>query len=258
MFTISHPSALPRRPRRLVALLGAALLALATLAAAQGSSTAAFDALLKSSVRDGVVDYPAFQDSAGFRAAVASYALPGAPEARGDKLAYAINAYNALAIAGILEGLSPSSLVGRTRYFKLKEWPFDGATITLDALEHKVLRPMGEPRIHFAIVCASKSCPPLRSEVYTPAKLDAQLDDQARRFVNDRSRNRFDAAARTARLSPIFDWFDADFKAAAGSTQKFLARYVADPAAAKLLAEDGFKIEWMTYDWSLNGTPPRR
>ena len=120
-----------------------------------------------------------------------------------------------------------------------------------------MLRPLGDPRIHFAIICASKSCPFLRSEAFAAAKLDAQLDAQARQFINDPSRNRFDKASGTAALSEIFKWFEEDFRGA-GSLQKYLAKYADDPEVARMLAADGFRIEWMTYDWSLNGTPPRR
>jgi len=242
-----------------MSVLGVALVVAARLAVAAPVDSAAFEALLQASVRDGVVDYPAFQDQSAFRAYVETLGRPGtAPVDRDARLAHYINAYNALAVTGILEGLSPSTLLGRARYFKFKEWPLDGQAITLYDLEHKVLRPLGEPRIHFAIVCASQSCPKLRSETYAPARLDAQLDAQARQFINDPSRNRFDAATRRAQLSEIFNWFDEDFKAAAGSTQKFIARYVADPAAARELAADAFEVEWIAYDWNLNGVPPRR
>ncbi len=70
-------------------------------------------------------------------------------------------------------------------------------------------------------------------------------------------RNRFDPATRTAHLSEIFKWFDEDFKASAGSVQKYIARYVADPQIAQGLAADGYRIEWIDYDWNLNGTPPK-
>lgn len=236
--------------------VGLACLAAVGVAVAQPADHAAFDALLRAHVKNGTVDYPGFQDSAAFRKYVEDLVKPAKLAGREETLAYYINAYNALAIQGILDGLSPSSLLGRARYFKLKEWPLNGQSITLYDLEHKVIRPLGEPRIHFAIICASKSCPFLRPEAYTPARLDAQLEDQARQFVNDSFRNRFEPGTRTAHLSEIFKWFDEDFRGPAGSPQKYIARYAADPAAAKLLAADGFKVEWIDYDWSLNGTPP--
>jgi hypothetical protein len=235
----------------------AALLLAAVPACAQGIDHAPFDALLRANVAKGVVNYPGFQDSAPFKAYVAELAKDVPLPTKADQLAYNINAYNALAIQGIVDGLSPSSTLGRLRYFKLQDWPLDGRKISLYDLEHKVLRPLGDPRIHFAIICASRSCPFLRAEAYTAAKLDAQLDDQARAFVNDPFRNRFDKATKTAHLSEIFKWFAEDFQGA-GSVQKYLARYVADPDVAKDLAQDGYRVEYIDYDWSLNGTPPRR
>ena len=237
--------------------VGLAFLAVIGVAFAQPLDHAAFDALLKANVKNGVVNYPGFQDNAAFKKYVDDLGKPAKLDSKADRLAYHINAYNALAIEGILEGLSPSSLLGRARYFKFKEWPLNAQSITLYDLEDKILKPMGEPRIHFAIICASKSCPFLRSEAYAPGKLDAQLDEQARQFVNDPFRNRFDKASRTANLSEIFKWHDEDFRGA-GSPQKYIARYVADPDVAQALASDAYKVEWIDYDWNLNGTPPKR
>jgi uncharacterized protein DUF547 len=234
----------------LVIVVGAAL--------AESHDTAAFDALLKAHVKEGNVDYPAFQASVAFRSYAEALGKPAGLPGKSETLAYYINAYNALAIAGILEGLSPASLLGRARYFKIKVWPLDGRTISLYDLEHEKIRPLGEPRIHFAIVCASRSCPPLRSEAYAAARLDAQLDEQARSFINDPARNRFDKATRTAHLSEIFDWYDMDFRAATGSTQRFIAGYVADADVARDLAADRYKVEWIPYDWRLNGIPLRQ
>ena len=245
------------RPFLIGVAVGLACLLAVGIAVAQTPDTAGFDQLLRDNVRNGVVNYPAFQGNAAFRKYVEDLGKPAKLASKEETLAYYINAYNALAIAGILDGLSPSSLLGRARYFKYKEWPLNGQSITLYDLEHKVIRPLSEPRIHFAIICASKSCPFLRSEAYTAARLDAQLDEQARQFVNDPFRNRFDVASRTANLSEIFKWFDEDFRGPAGSPQKYIARYAKDPEAAKLLAGDGFKVEWIDYDWSLNGTPPK-
>jgi hypothetical protein len=237
--------------------LGLVLLFAAGAATAQGVDHAPFDALLRANVRSGVVDYRGFQNNPAFRGYLEALARPGQPDDRAARLVYYINAYNALAIEGILQGLSPSTLFGRARYFKFREWPLNGKSITLHDLEHTILRSLGEPRIHFAIVCASKSCPPLRAEAYAVDRLDAQLDDQARQFVNDPMRNRFDVNSKTAQLSAIFNWSDEDFRSA-GSTQRFIARYVADPAVAKGLAADQFKVDWIDYDWNLNGNPPAR
>jgi hypothetical protein len=242
------------RPFLVGVALGLACLVAIGAALAEAPDTAAFDALLRQNVKDGVVNYPGFQDAPAFRKYVEDLGRPAKLAGKEEALAYYINAYNALAIAGIVDGLSPSTLLGRARYFKLKEWPLNGQSITLYDLEHKVMRPLAEPRIHFAIICASKSCPFLRSEAYVPSRLDAQLDEQARQFVNDPFRNRFDPAARTAKMSEIFKWFEEDFP---GSPQKYIARFAADPETGRLLAADGFKVEFIDYDWSLNGTPPK-
>jgi len=224
---------------------------------AQGIDHAPFETLLRANVKNGVVNYSGFQNNAAFKQYVESLSKPVKLESTADQIAYYSNAYNALAIQGILDGLSPSSFLGRARYFKTKEWPLNGRNITLYDLEHKILRPLGDPRIHFAIICASKSCPFLRTEAYSAAKLDAQLDEQAKQFVNDPSRNRFDKAAKTAHLSEIFKWFDEDFSGPAGSAHKYIAKYVADPDTAKGLAGGTYTTEWISYDWTLNGSPPK-
>src|SRR2546422_3187332 len=253
-----HATPVSRRPFRTGIAFGIGLITVVGAAFAQSLDTAAFDPLLKAHVKDGNVDYPAFQASAAFRSYVEALAKPAALSGKSEALAYYINAYNALAIAGILEGLSPASLLGRARYFKIRDWPLNGRTISLYDLEHEKIEPLGGPRIHFAIVCASRSCPPLRSEAYAAARLDAQLDEQARSFINDPARNRFDKATRTAHLSEIFDWYDMDFRVATGSTQRFIARYVADADVARDLAADEYKVEWIPYDWRLNGIPLRQ
>ncbi len=213
------------------------------------------DAVLLRNVRSGFVDYDGIRADPAFGRYLAGLASAAesdldTPEVR---LAFLINAYNALAIQGILDGYSPSSWFGRNTYFKRREYGLLGGTTTLEQLEHGRIRPLGEPRVHFAIVCGSLSCPRLASRAYDPATLEMQLEDAARSFANDPTRNRFDVQRRIAFLSSIFDWYEADFVQAAGSVQKFLARYVSDPVAAELLARDGFEVRFVDYDWDLNG-----
>jgi len=235
--------------------LALCLLCLPPGAAAQ-SVAQSFDRALHRHVKDGAVDYPAIAGDADFRAYFASLAAPAPLGSRTDKLVYYMNAYNALAIQGILEGLSPSSFFGRVRFFKLKDWRLDGGEINLYDLERDLIIPLGEPRIHFSIVCASKSCPKLRSEAYTAGGLEAQMQENARAFINDPTRNRFERERQVAHLSEIFKWYEEDFSKAAGSVQKYLAKYVKDPEVARGLSAEGYAIEWIDYDWSLNGIPP--
>ncbi len=110
--------------------------------------------------------------------------------------------------------------------------------------------------MHFAIVCASASCPKLQPWVYQHDKLDHQLDHAARAFINDPTRNRFDRKQKVARLSMIFEWFEEDFAQANGSVLAYVARYVDDPELARELAHHKYTVEFLEYDWSLNGIPP--
>lgn len=213
------------------------------------------DAVLQRNVRNGFVDYDGIRADPAFDRFVAGLgtARPADLDGRDARLAFLINAYNALAIRGILDGYSPASRLGRYTYFKRREYALLGQDTTLEALEHGQILPLAEPRVHFAIVCASISCPRLASQAYRPASLESQLDAAARSFINDGARNRYDVKRRVAFLSSIFDWYAADFVRAAGSVQKYLARYVSDPATAELLARDGFEVQFTDYDWDLNG-----
>jgi hypothetical protein len=144
-------------------------------------------------------------------------------------------------------------LWGRFSFFKQAKPRVFGRELTLDALENAVIRPdFAEPRVHFALVCASKSCPPLRAAAYSAQRLERQLDDQAQAFLADPTKNRFDAAAKTLRLSAIFKWYQGDFERAAGTVPAYVARYA--PATARgWLTGPGVRTEHLDYDWSLNG-----
>jgi hypothetical protein len=182
---------------------------------------------------------------------------------RAERLAFWINAYNAFTVELVLDHYPITSI--RTigwlpgAAFRQAFIPMPGlkgGDVSLNDIEHDTLRAdFREPRIHFALVCASTSCPPLRGEAYRAADLDAQLDDQARIFLRDPSKNRFDPATNTLQLSRIFDWFRADFEAVAESLPAYVARYLDDPRVNR----PGVDVEFLDYDWSLNdqATPPR-
>ncbi len=216
-----------------------------------------YDSVLKAHTKDGQVNYPAVAADKSFATYLEQLAATPAPSAKNDKLVYYMNAYNALAMKGIIDGKSPSNFIGRQLFFKSAKFKLAGGETNLHNIEHEILRKLGEPRIHFAIVCASSSCPKIRSDAFTAAKLEEQLDDNTRRFINDPTRNRYDKKEKIAYLSQIFKWFAEDFEASAGSAQKFVAKYVSDPDVAKEMAADGYKVKFLDYSWNLNGTPPK-
>lgn len=217
-----------------------------------------WDLLLREHVKEGLVDYPAFNRSLEFRSFLDQVGrtrlLADAP--REMRLAFLVNAYNARAIKGILDGGSPATWFGRARFFWRERHPVAGEDITLWDLEHERIRPFGDARIHFALVCASASCPRLASRAFLPDELDAQLEQAAFAFVNDPSRNRFDPERKEAHVSAIFEWYDEDFVAEQGSLAAYLAGYVRDPAVAADLRAGRYEIRFQEYDWSLNGQAP--
>ena len=127
-----------------------------------------------------------------------------------------------------------------------------GKNKTLDYLENEVLRPnYKDPRVHFAINCASIGCPSLRNEAFQATKLSAQLDEQTRLFLKDTTKNRLDAKNKTLYLSSIFDWFKADFVNKAGSVEKFINPFVAANDRA-VIEKGGLTIKNTEYSWNLN------
>ena len=126
----------------------------------------------------------------------------------------------------------------------------DGHDFTLNAIENKILRPQfKDPRVHFSIVCASIGCPVIRSEPYTAVKLDEQLADQISRFLGDPAKLHYDREHNVLYLSPIFKWFDDDFKAS-GGVIAFIKKYAKSGAVDGLT--DQTPVQWLGYDWSLN------
>jgi hypothetical protein len=194
-----------------------------------------------------------------------------------EKIAFWINAYNALTLRAIIDHYPiKASLLRSVRFPKnsIRQIPgvWDklqfkvmGREITLDGIEHDTLRAnFNEPRIHMALVCAAMGCPPLRNEPFIAGKLDMQLDDQARRFFNDPQKFSIDRKTNTIHLSPIFKWFGEDFvnkygteKAFSGFSEQeravlnFITHYSEDGGNAYLM-KGGFSQEYLNYDWSLN------
>jgi hypothetical protein len=216
----------------------------------------AWDGILVRNVRNGFVDYDGIRADPAFPRFIAE--LGTATDAdlpdRAARLAFYINAYNALAIQGILNGDSPDSLLGRATFFKRRRYQVLGSGLTLDDIEKGRLAPLAEPRVHFAIVCASLGCPRLASRAWWPETIEVQLDAAARGFINDPTRNRYDPTRKLAFLSEIFDWYADDFATIRKPVVAYLAGYVRDPAVAADLAAGRYTVRFTPYDWNLNGT----
>jgi hypothetical protein len=224
-------------------------------------SYVAWTTILQRSVRNGQVAYAALQkDDEPLQAYLDGLSGTCAADYEGwsreQRLAFWINAYNAFTLRLILDHYPITSIrkIGwlpgaafRKEFIPMPE--LKGSSISLDGIEHGTLRAdFREPRIHFALVCASHSCPPLRNEAYRASDLNQQLDDQARTFLRDTRKNRFDPNTNTLYLSLIFDWFRADFEAAAESVPAYIARYMDDPR----VNGPEVRVEFLDYDWSLN------
>jgi hypothetical protein len=203
------------------------------------------------------VDYAALRGSDEWEALVRGLreSDPGPLQSRDEKLAFWINAYNILAIDLVRRHYSVESIrsIGSlpSPVWKKKAGEIGGRPYTLYEIEHEILRPMGEPRIHATIVCASLSCPPLRREPYRAATLDAQLDDNVRRWLADpRKGVRIEQSTQTLYLSPILDWFAEDFGT---SVLPFVAAHLPGEDASWIRAQGSrLLIRYFDYDWSLN------
>jgi hypothetical protein len=214
------------------------------------------DEVLRLHVNEGVVNYPAIADDDRFQYFMwqLDRINPNELPSRQHSVAFWINIYNAFAIKGVLDGYALQSLWGRSRYFIWHEHYVGGRPLTMHNLEQDLLIPdFKDPRIHFAIVPASRSAPKLSSETYAPDRLDQQLNDRARAFINDPTRNRFDRQNKVASLSMIFKWYEREFIGHSGSVLRYIAQYVSDPALARDLTTNRYDIRFLDYDWSLNG-----
>jgi len=193
--------------------------------------------------------------------------LAGRGEA--ERLALWINAYNAYTLKLIADHYpvpniwavtpGPAEPKEEQSPFDLAVGPVADTMRTLNEIEHEIIRPrFKEPRIHFALVCAAASCPRLRREAYTGARLEAQLEAQTRTFFHDESKNRIPADSSRVALSRILKWYGEDFGDTPADLQRFMAPYF-DGAVADRLAAARYEVTFRAYDWTLNdqGAPPR-
>jgi len=244
-----------------------------------------FDSLLKSYVHDSRVDYKGFIKSSdelntyltqlGF---VSEKSYENWTEEQ--KLSYWINAYNAFTIKAIIDNypikrsfslvglfVPSNSILQIPGVWSELQFRAVGKMVTLGEIEHEILRKQfNEPRIHFAINCASKGCPNLRSEAYRPDIINEQLESQAIDFINDPMKGvKIDHENNGVKLSKIFKWFGKDFITRYGNTDLFNGRnatekavlsvvvnYLQDQDKKEFLKGNNFKISYLSYDWSFN------
>lgn len=217
--------------------------------------------ILSAHVADGWVDYAGLKaDPTGLQSYLDEVAGVTEDEFKGwtepQQIAFLLNLYNAATLRLVADHYPVKSikkigglLSGPWKQEVVRLW---GRTTTLDEVEHGLLRARyAEPRVHFALVCAAKSCPPLRAEPFVADRLDAQLTDQGKQFLAQPAKNRVDLAAKTLWLSPIFDWFRADFTKEGKSLEEAVAPFLAD-ADARQVRSGGLKVKFTAYDWSLN------
>ena len=260
------------------AILAILLLAVACPTSALDHAHKAWDELLKKHVKHvqngnaSRVDYAGFaRDRQALGAVLDDYQKVTRAEFNGwskaQQQAFLVNDYNALTIAKILTRYPNIKSIRdfgtvfgnpwKDRFFTLF-----GQPSWLDQIEHEILRKEGaydEPRVHVAVVCASIGCPMLRNEAFTPDRLGAQLEDAMRRFMSDRTRNRYNPQSRKLEISKIFDWYGKDFekghkgftsvKATAAKYADLLADAPADREAVRSQSAD---VAFLDYDWSLN------
>jgi uncharacterized protein DUF547 len=236
----------------------------------QASLTAAFDfsdwdALVKKHVKTTTIDgvtlnaiaYKELKADPAFKKVVDGLktASLGDLKTKEEKLSFWINTYNVLAAKVVVDNYPVKSIRDVGSIFK-KVWKRPAGAVagevrTLNDVEHEILRKMGEPRIHVAIVCASVSCPDIRMEAYTAEKLNEQLDDQMRLFLKNKEKGlQVDEKKKRVYLSSIFKWFKEDFEPQ-GGVVAFISKYVSS-SEKKSLQEFGKNLKYLDYNWDLN------
>ncbi len=233
------------------------------MALAMDPSHAKLQKVLDGAVVAGRVDYAALKASPqaldAYLAEVASTSLAGLTPA--ETKAFWINAYNALTLDLVADNYPLGSIrdLDGGKPWSTRRFRVAGKDLTLDDIEHEILRPLGDPRIHAAVNCASIGCPPLAERVFTAVGLDAELDAASRRW----------AATATLKdgvltLNRIFDWYGEDFVPAYGKARldipgvdgkaeaaaNFIAAYA--PEKAEALRKGGYRVVYAEYDWGLN------
>jgi hypothetical protein len=237
--------------RKLIVVTLVALIPLVSAGSAEAFSHKAFDSILIAYVRNGRVDYAGIKANAKdkldkYVAAVAKARVGGSKKAQ---LAFYLNAYNALVIKSVVERWpNIKSVIKVPGFFKNASHTVAGRKVSLDQLEKKLILPkFKDARVHFALVCAARSCPPLRNRAFYGRGLDKVLDRLAAAFINGPHGVR--VSGDSVKVSSLFKWYEGDFAKSAGSVGKFLAKY---HKSAKSKLEGASSFGYLHYNWNLN------
>ena len=240
------------------------LLVAALLVTAAGASPESdYDKLLKKVVKKDGVDYRALlKGRKKLDAYVVALAKAKSHIGREDRMAFWINAYNALTLQQVLDTRKPGDAKYSVRssvkdFWKARKWTVAGRQVNLDTIEKEILlKEFKDARIHFAVNCASYSCPPLRGRLWRAATLNNDLSAATFAFLHDKRHNTYDVARQRARVSQIFEWYRTDFER--GFTgdiprvQQFLSKYASSNKLKRALLKGKWRITYTPYDWSLN------
>jgi hypothetical protein len=241
------------------------VMGLCLAAEASGFDQSKFDQILKTYVDDrGLVDYNGIAKDPAFRAYMESLETVQPETMSHDgQLAFWINAYNAVTIDKVIKWKPEKSVRETfvpgvwtsTKFFTTRDNIVAGKRVSQDDIENDILRKQfKDPRIHFAIVCASSSCPPLPRFAYTAENVQTKLQEETRKYLNSSRGTRIDSADNTLYLSKLFDWYKGDFESKSGSVLNFIKPYLDEKTLAFL--NGGPKIAYLDYDWALNAQAP--
>ncbi len=210
-----------------------------------------FDGLLSRAVANGRVDYSVFRNNPRFGTYLEQLAAADVTTmSPNEQLAFWINSYNALTIRNVLDNPAMKRPIDVKGFFDATTFRVAGRTMTLNEIENDVIRPrFHDPLVHFGLVCAARSCPPLRPSAYTAAHVRARLAENARDYLASEY-NHYDPTTNTLRLSQIFDWYREDFGGSETDLRAFAKKY--GPPSWKDAINDHTLIEFIDYDWRLN------
>ena len=207
------------------------------------------DKFLSSNVKSGKVNYKAINsDKKDLENLVAFVGAKQKFAFASQEKAFYLNAYNILVIKGIINNYPTKGPMEITGFFDKKTYQINGANLTLNNIENDIIRKKyNDARIHFALVCGAKSCPPIQSYAFTTEKLEAQLDRVTKQSIQNPSFTKIDTKNNKVSVSMIFNWYKEDFIKAKGSVLGFINNYL------KAALPANTTIENYTYDWALNG-----